>query len=74
MESEPGFPSDSSDSENDSVISTGPYTCEYCSVVFRKKAKYVRHLRTHTKEVVTFTMNSSIETISLYLPRMRKSL
>ena len=29
-----------------------PYKCEYCTLTFRKKAKYVRHLRTHTKEVL----------------------
>lgn len=28
-----------------------PYRCEYCGTTFRKHAKYIRHLRTHTKEV-----------------------
>lgn len=41
---------DSEQSET-SEETLGPYTCEYCSITFRKKAKYVRHLRTHTKEV-----------------------
>ena len=27
------------------------YCCEFCKMKFRKNAKYVRHLRTHTKEV-----------------------
>ena len=28
------------------------YRCEHCGIVFHKKSKYLRHVRTHTKEVI----------------------
>lgn len=28
------------------------YRCGYCGIVFHKKSKYLRHVRTHTKEVL----------------------
>ena len=45
---------ENTDSEllENSEETVGPYIFEYCSITFRKKAKYVRHLRTHTKEVL----------------------
>ena len=45
---------ENTDSEllENSEETVGPYICEYCSITFRKKAKYVRHLRTHTKAVL----------------------
>ena len=27
------------------------FKCEYCGIVFQKQTKYIRHVRTHTKEV-----------------------
>jgi len=41
----------SSDYEKKSEHSHVEYCCEFCKMKFRKNAKYVRHLRTHTKEV-----------------------
>lgn len=41
------------------------YACEYCNMKFRKHAKYIRHLRTHTKEVVVKIGNECLETVYL---------
>ena len=40
------------DSEKSSSEEMTAYRCEYCGTAFRKHAKYIRHLRTHTKEVI----------------------
>lgn len=47
-----------SSSDNEKPLRTPhtEYTCEYCSIKFRKHAKYIRHLRTHTKEVIVVFM------------------
>lgn len=41
----------SSDCGKQTTRSHVEYCCEYCNIKFRKHAKYIRHLRTHTKEV-----------------------
>ena len=41
----------SSDCDRKSEHTHVEYCCEFCKMKFRKNAKYVRHLRTHTKEV-----------------------
>ena len=45
-----------SDSEEMETKETeGPsFKCEYCGIVFQKHTKYIRHVRTHTKEVLAF--------------------
>ena len=40
------------DSEKSSSEEMTAYRCEYCGTAFRKHAKYIRHLRTHMKEVI----------------------
>lgn len=48
------------------------YVCEYCQLTFRKNAKYIRHLRTHTKEVGIVFGNDTIETIFMFPSRVWK--
>ena len=42
----------SSDCERKNERAHVEYCCQFCKMKFRKNAKYVRHLRTHTKEVL----------------------
>lgn len=32
-------------------VEESSFKCEYCGIVYQKYTKYMRHIRTHTKEV-----------------------
>lgn len=64
------FEISSSDNEKPLATPHTEYTCEYCSIKFRKHAKYIRHLRTHTKEVFVVFMVIIVETLFMHISRL----
>ena len=66
------FEISSSDCEKKKDRPRTEYVCEFCNMKFRKNAKYIRHLRTHTKEVVAVFDNQAIETLCMPTSRLWK--